>query len=152
MGTRSRIAVQLPDGLFQSVYCHWDGYPSWNGRLLQEHYNSFARAKRLISMGGISSLGKRIGRKHDFEGKAPAGTTTFYARDRGEDLEVDTSRTLKALSKLTQDTGGEWLYVYRDDAWWCGEGGIAFFGMPASKSPGSLKLLADVLAMKEHAS
>jgi len=29
MATRSRIALQLTDDSFLSVYHHWDGYPEW---------------------------------------------------------------------------------------------------------------------------
>ena len=40
MGTRSRIGIQLKDDSILSVYCHWDGYPSFNGRVLREFYNT----------------------------------------------------------------------------------------------------------------
>ena len=31
MSTRSRIGLQLANGSVLSVYCHWDGYPEFNG-------------------------------------------------------------------------------------------------------------------------
>ena len=151
MGTRSRIAVQLPDASFKSIYCHWDGYPSHNGKILQDHYNDVEKVTKLVSLGDMSSLGERIGRKHGIN-KRPAGSCTFYGRDRGEKgVEATVSKSLKDLYKLTQESGGEWLYVFMDSAWWCGEGGVAFFGAPADKAPAALKLLSEVLAMKEHA-
>jgi hypothetical protein len=36
MATRSRIGIQLKDKSVLSVYCHWDGYPEWNGKKLKE--------------------------------------------------------------------------------------------------------------------
>ena len=105
MGTRSTIALEFADGTVEQVYCHWDGYLEHNGKILAEHYNDPFKLRDLIDMGGISSLGKSIGKKHPF-GPAynetdiakqakiqkeviaarDAGYTTFYARDRGEDL------------------------------------------------------------------
>lgn len=66
MGTRSRIGLELPDGTFGSIYCHWDGYPGYNGKILLGHYSDPAKVEELISLGDLSSLGAEIGEKHDF--------------------------------------------------------------------------------------
>ena len=105
MGTRSTIALEFADGTVEQVYCHWDGYLEHNGKILQEHYSDPFKLRDLIDQGGISSLGKSIGKKHPFspaynetdpvkkaaveteyEAAREEGYTTFYARDRGEDL------------------------------------------------------------------
>jgi hypothetical protein len=39
MGTRSRIGV-MHGNKVKSIYCHWDGYLHFNGRILQESYDS----------------------------------------------------------------------------------------------------------------
>jgi hypothetical protein len=39
MGTRSNIAYEKPNGKVVVMYCHYDGYPEYNGRVLQEHYS-----------------------------------------------------------------------------------------------------------------
>lgn len=109
MATRSTIAIELPDGKIKAVYCHWDGYLSNNGKILQEHYTDAKKVEKLISKGAISSLGKVIGRKHPFSqwelkkddpdyakkladiDKAEKGSyTKFYARDRGENVQINT--------------------------------------------------------------
>jgi hypothetical protein len=59
MGTRSRIGIEMPDHTVVSVYCHWDGYPEHNGRILVNHYNDRDAVKELIDGGGISSLRTR---------------------------------------------------------------------------------------------
>ena len=64
MGTRSRIGVMHGDKV-KSIYCHWDGYLDFNGRILQEHYDS-ARANNLVALGDLSSLRASIGEKHAF--------------------------------------------------------------------------------------
>jgi hypothetical protein len=108
MGTRSTIALEFADGTVEQVYCHWDGYLEHNGKILAEHYSDPFVLRDLIDQGGISSLGKSIGKKHPFspaynetdpvkkaaveteyEAAQEAGYTTFYARDRGEDLTVE---------------------------------------------------------------
>ena len=59
MGTRSRIGIELPDGQVRSVYCHWDGYPEHNGRILIQHYTQREDVEKLIAGGSISSLRTR---------------------------------------------------------------------------------------------
>ena len=97
MATRSTIAIELPSGKIKSVYCHWDGYLSYNGKILQEHYTDAKKVAKLISKGAISSLGQEIGRKHDFN-TSKEGWTKFYARDRGEDVQVDTFKNFDDYS------------------------------------------------------
>ena len=40
MSTNSTINIQNEDGTVDSIYCHWDGYLEFNGKLLQQHYTS----------------------------------------------------------------------------------------------------------------
>ncbi len=57
MSTRSRIGYQDPKtGFIHSVFCHWDGYLSNNGRILRDHYKDMKKVKRLIALGSLSSL------------------------------------------------------------------------------------------------
>jgi hypothetical protein len=104
MGTRSTIALEFADGTVQQVYCHWDGYLSHNGQILQEHYSDPFKLRDLIDLGDLSSLGPNIGEAHPFsqfglnkedpdfdemmalyEKSEALGWCTFYARDRGEE-------------------------------------------------------------------
>ena len=97
MGTRSTIALEFADGTVQQVYCHWDGYLEHNGKILRDHYINPFILRDLIDLGAVSSLAPTVGTKHDFsrlDSQMPAekydllygNMTTFYARDRGEDL------------------------------------------------------------------
>jgi len=83
MGTRSTIAIQNEDGSVTGIYCHWDGYLSNNGQILQDHYQDEAKIRELIALGDLSSLGAEIGTKHNFD-RAPDGECNAYGRDRGE--------------------------------------------------------------------
>jgi hypothetical protein len=96
MGTRSTIALEFADGTVEQVYCHWDGYLDYNGRILQDHYSDPFKLRELIDLGDLSSLGINIGSQHpwsphsDKDSKAAydnamaEGACTFYLRDRKE--------------------------------------------------------------------
>jgi hypothetical protein len=95
MATRSTIAIEYADGTVGQVYCHWDGYLAYNGKLLQEHYTDPFKLRDLIDLGDLSSLQSEIGVEHPFSyhgsdiskedyEKKFSGMCTFYGRDRGE--------------------------------------------------------------------
>ena len=54
MGTRSLIGKQLKDGSILGVYCHWDGYPSYNGRMLRDNFDTADKVNKLIDGGDMS--------------------------------------------------------------------------------------------------
>ena len=54
MGTRSRIGKQLADGSILSVYCHYDGYPEFNGRVLRDYFSTNDKVSDLIDGGDMS--------------------------------------------------------------------------------------------------
>jgi hypothetical protein len=83
MGTRSTIALEYADGTVDQIYCHWDGYLDWNGKMLAEHYADPFKVRQLMDLGDMSTLQPSIGTQHAFE-KAPEGECTFYKRDRNE--------------------------------------------------------------------
>ena len=95
MGTRSTIGILNQDGSVGTIYCHWDGYPAWVGKILLAHYNEEAKVRDLIALGDLSSMGETIGEKHDFdygikfdtespEYKRLEKMCNAYGRDRGE--------------------------------------------------------------------
>jgi hypothetical protein len=86
MGTRSTIALEFADGTVQQIYCHWDGYLSHNGAILEQHYMDPFKVKELIGHGDMSSLRSDIGVKHEFD--EIVGMCKFYHRDRGEELNI----------------------------------------------------------------
>ena len=115
MATRSTIAIELPSGKIKSVYCHWDGYLSYNGKILQEHYTDAKKVAKLISNGAISSLAPEIGRKHAFNDSGK-GVCTFYARDRGEDKVIDTFKNFDAYRSNLD--GQEYDYLFTKHGSW----------------------------------
>ena len=124
MSTRSRIAYKNENGHYVSVYCHWDGYPACNGKILLECYRNMDMVRDLISNGNLYSLGRSIGTRIDCAGSnnepniGGDDQCIFYGRDRGESgTEATVNNTLTGLKNHTEGCGGEWLYVFRDGAW-----------------------------------
>ena len=82
-GTRWNVGIEGPGGKVTAVYGHYDGYPEYVGKLLKQYYRNPSVIKQLIKLGksGISTLGKKIGKKHAFdmpyEEKEKLGYTTF---------------------------------------------------------------------------
>ena len=50
MATRSAIGLKKIDGTIEAVYCHWDGYPAHNGKILMNHY-PVDKTQRLLAEG-----------------------------------------------------------------------------------------------------
>lgn len=114
MGTRSTIAMEFLDGTVQQIYCHWDGYLSHNGKILQEHYTSPAKVQELVSLGDLSSLEGEIGKKHAFM-NPPPGVCTFYGRDRNET--GTEARKFRSFDKyVTDHSYEEFEYIFRPDS------------------------------------
>ena len=55
MGTRSTIAIEK-DGKVKAMYCHYDGYLEYNGKMLFDYYDSEEEAEALVNNGYASSL------------------------------------------------------------------------------------------------
>ena len=87
MATRSRIAIEKENGTVESIYCHWDGYPENNGRILIENYKDHEKVQALIDLGDISSLAPNVEAdphtRHTFNDPVD-GVVVAYGRDRGE--------------------------------------------------------------------
>jgi len=115
MGTRSTIAIQNEDGTVTGIYCHWDGYLSNNGRILEENYTTEESVRELIALGDLSSLGETVGTKHDFDA-APDGECNAYGRDRGE-KDVD-AQTCASWAALLEDFGQEYDYLFVPGEGW----------------------------------
>jgi hypothetical protein len=116
MATRSTIALEFADGTVQQVYCHYDGYLSFNGKILQEHYLDPFKLRELIDLGDLSVLHANIGEKHDFDTNYREGCT-FYGRDRGE-IGVE-ARQFKNYEDYRQSAQfEEYNYILRRDGQW----------------------------------
>lgn len=122
MSTRSHIAIARDNGTYDYIYCHSDGYPSHNGAILEECYNTKEFVNELISLGDMSLLDKRLhprnptdkSHPHSFE-QREKGVCIFYGRDRGErNCEAESA---DSLHEFVRDF--PYTYVFTDGAWEC---------------------------------
>ena len=101
MGTRSTIAIEFADGSVSQVYCHWDGYLSNNGMILQTSYMDPFKVRALVDLGGFSSL-------RDTVEETAEGAYT----QRGEDLDIN--RYMNADEYFDCSQQEEYDYILRN--------------------------------------
>ena len=127
MGTRSRVAV-MHGNVCKSVYCHYDGYLSYTGEILNKHYDS-TLANALVSRGDNSGV------------KETLEEMNFYS-DRGEtDVSWQVSHTFEEFLEQVDGCCAEYYYVMRDGVWYAG----AVYDTPGLIK-GGLVPLVDALA------
>lgn len=113
MSTRSLIALKKEDGTFEAIYCHWNGYLSWNGRLLLEHYKTYEKVEKLISLGSISVLGcnpfvELSENKIDGFNEC----VSDYHRLSNEEINIQKFETFKELDKFFKNSWCEYMYYF----------------------------------------
>jgi hypothetical protein len=121
MATRSRIGIELLDGSVLSAYHHWDGYPSWLGRILKTHYNSKELASQLIDGGDMSCCWTKdrwtdkIIAKHIHENKEVEEYGPQYYAQRGDDCPPNYDNSVEDYLS----DGEEYAYLFTDGEWVC---------------------------------
>ena len=131
MGTRSTIALEFADGTVEQVYCHWDGYLSNNGQILQTHYMDPFKVKALVALGGFSSL----------EDTVEATALQAYTQ-RGEECSIAKFKDFQEYTREAQFE--EYDYILRNvngKAVWF----VQFYG-----TDGEYLTLAEAFEMKEE--
>ena len=106
MGTRSRVGV-MHGTVCKSVYCHYDGYLSYTGEILNRHYDS-SMANALVARGDNSGV------------KETLAEMNFYAAQGDERAEWMVSHTFEEFLEQVQGSGCEYYYVMRDGVWYAG--------------------------------
>ena len=107
MGTRSFIGKMNSDNSITSVYCHFDGYPQHNGKILTTNYITQQQVDCLLTCGDMSVLGPTLDQ------------CSFY-KDMGERyIKAKDYETLEQFIKDGQEVWVEYFYVFNHDFWSC---------------------------------
>lgn len=115
MATRSTIAIENADNTIHQVYCHWDGYISNNGAILQKYYNTRESVEKLIMGADISSLGRYISDKPmDFDNR-DYDYTNYYS-NRGEITSIRHYKDIDDYMENAQQEEYNYLFC-KDDVW-----------------------------------
>lgn len=115
MGTRSRVAVMHGD-VCKSVYCHYDGYLDYAGRILQAHYDSTA-ANMLVARGDNSGVKETLEEMNFYEDREAQG------EDVNEFLKStpwEVAHSFEEFLEQVEGCCGEYYYVMRDGVWYAG--------------------------------
>lgn len=134
MSTNSLIGIKTENGEIRSVYCHNDGYPSWNGTMLLQHYNTPEKVDALIDLGSISSLNPKLApeqelavpihdnysspttpTRHSFATPHP-DVTLAYHRDRGEKLDIAVYSSEDSFYRSEKYI--LYYYLFKDSQWY----------------------------------
>lgn len=117
MSTRSYIAIKQPNNKYLTAYCHWDGYLSYVGAVLQKYYTNPLRVNRLIQSGDMSKLAPHIcpaeDSAHSFD-HPDKNVCVFYGRDRGE-RETE-PRYLTKEELFNPQSWIEYVYIFDPDS------------------------------------
>ena len=129
MGTRSRIGIQLQDNSVLSVYCHYDGYPEFNGRVLRDNYDTVEKVRNLIDGGDMSCTWTNAGWSNE---TLPESGPLHYTA-RGESLESNAPRYDESIFDfLDKKNNEEYAYIWTvNNEWKC----LDMHSFDDSKSP-----------------
>lgn len=103
MGTRSAIAEVAENGSVVASYCHYDGYISHTGEVLQRHYNTPELASQIARIGYASFL-----------------ENTYEETKNGSVHKNESTITYESVEDFIKnggDAGEEYLYLWDGEAW-----------------------------------
>lgn len=115
MSTRSFIAKQIDNDSYLTIYCHSDGYLTYNGAMLIDIYNTSEMVDKLIALGDLSSLNIKLepdpNYPHSFDyDKQQEDVTVAYGRDRNY---KDTGARIMTLKELDDpENWTEYVYIF----------------------------------------
>jgi hypothetical protein len=118
MSTRSAIIMKTETG-YAGIYCHFDGYCTGVGAVLNEYYQDSDKVARLIALGDISHIEINVEPTgpHSFD-KPQKDVTVAYGRDRGETgTQATVGKTAKAVAAKIGHNG--YVYVFENGDWTC---------------------------------
>jgi hypothetical protein len=107
MGTSSMIANHNEDGTVTATYCHYDGYLSYNGKMLVENYNTPEKAKAVAEAGYLSSL------------KANLYESVVDSVHNDPSVQYDSPQHF--FDEAADYCGAEYLYLFDGEAWFVRE-------------------------------
>ena len=110
MATRSFISRFNPEtDMYESIYCHWDGYPQGVGVTLRDNYSYGDSPAVLMKFGDISSLRDTL-----------AETMAEAYKLRGDsDTEAKIFRFMSEMIEYYRGMSCEYGYIWRDGKWSC---------------------------------
>ena len=119
MATRSNIAIVNQDKSISSIYCHWDGYPEYTGKMLLNHYTTADIVTELLKLGNLSQLCENVNptETHTFA-EPEEGVCVAYGRERGEkDQEAIVFEDLGEFEDSASNSWADYQYLFDNGKW-----------------------------------
>ena len=121
MGTRSNIGIVNEDDSITAIYCHWDGYPSYNGQMLLQHYTSTDIVNQLMLLGDLSSLREKLypddSKPHTFQNQQE-DVCVAYGRERNEsDVDCKIFKDIGDFERFAGNSDAEYQYLFNSGKW-----------------------------------
>jgi len=118
MATRSNIGIVNQDGSITGIYCHYDGYPEYVGKILLNHYNDVGIINKLMELGDLSSLGENLYAVGHTWAAPIEGVCVAYGRDRGEKgVESRVFKSIEQYNRNADNSGVNYQYLFEDGMW-----------------------------------
>lgn len=117
MSTHATIAIfNNATQTVRSVYLHSDGYRSFAGRMLLEHFTTEEKVNALIDLGDLSRIAPSIAKPlgHTFENPVN-GYTVAYTRDRNEPG-ADNKAQVQSYKNFRYNSEG-YTYLFVNGRW-----------------------------------
>jgi len=120
MGTRSAIGYKTPEGKVRAKYSHYDGYPAYTGKMLQEHYQEARKIAQMVELGDQSFIAPNVfptDKSHSFN-TPQEDVIVFYGRDRGEsNVDAKDFDTVQEFVDYYEGAGCEYFYLHTANGW-----------------------------------
>ncbi len=121
MGTRSNIGIVNEDASVTAIYCHWDGFLSYNGQMLLQHYTSTDIVTQLMLLGDLSSLREKLypndSKPHTFQNQQD-DVCVAYGRERSEsDVGSKIFKDIGDFERFAGNSDAEYQYLFNSGKW-----------------------------------
>jgi hypothetical protein len=121
MGTRSNIGIVNEDDSITAIYCHWDGFLSYNGKMLLQHYTSVDIVNQLMLLGDLSSLREKLypddSKPHTFQNQQE-DVCVAYGRERNEsDVDCKIFKDIGDFERFAGNSDAEYQYLFNSGKW-----------------------------------
>ena len=108
MSTSARIAKREDDGTVRSVYCHYDGYPSYAGKLLRHYYTDPEIVDIVMNFGNFRALEEHVSDISFYiTASSPMDERAMRHASMGDFLEYGSK------------SASEYLYLFDQNRWRC---------------------------------
>ena len=149
MSTCSYVGILNADGSVEMIYVHSDGYPTGNGKILRDYYNTEDRVRAMIALGDASEISSYLS-KADIENHNSTSfprACVFYHRDRGDEWRECKACYAENVEKAFKEACAnlmDWFYIFTPD----GSGG-GTWEVRKTTVDSSFSLLDDAIAFEE---